>query len=392
MDMIQIPSFVLSSNGSLVTKRLLEFRKQCLLFADETAKGTDASGKIMKTLTEYPPIQGVPVLNNLLELLKDALFSYQAFKFKVTGKFNNEICGKVNPSGDSTDSIPALEEVIPRRKSYDTFLSWKALLACRRLHNDLLAACRDHQNVVYQLQETLQNYRVLNEKCAKVDEKLETIRGKNQYNRRQEKSQAAFDKLSALYEEEKIIREEKMKQIENKLRSIIETEIRETVVEGIKNLMKVAKSIHLPVEFTERLEKFDCYEVAEELFKDLSGKYFHPVIEKTNFDRTIAATAYVDPYFAEMEKHKQRFQKHDSYVCLLEEGNFDTRKEELYVWANASLADKNNTIQLKFKAGTKIKQKLCSTDGSLAFGWTRKFAYGAKKYGFYPTNATRLVP
>ncbi|XP_045165503.2 uncharacterized protein LOC123529298 [Mercenaria mercenaria] len=415
MDTTFIPAFFLSSNGSMITSRFVEFGKYCTFFADEIIEGRDPSAKILTKLTKFPPLRDVPEMNRAFDLLKDSAFAYHMAS--VRDYF--ELGIKVHQSGDYVGQNFVPCDVSGERKKYDLFLPKKTLAVCRKTFWELKQTCYDHKAAVQRLQGAVKTYEDLKRKCIEACRNLQSSTNEfyaytnntehptalgqeslhvhqkcaqlsKEYIKCKEKTKKAQEKLESLYKTEKKIREEKLNKLEEELRSVIQTKMKDTLSEGLKILRKVANAARFPKKLTEMLESFDCNKAAAKLYKDLSVNYIHPVVDQSRPDMLLgrASFTYDDVYV--MDKEEQRFRSDGSYISVLEGAVHESRQEELYVWANTGLHETDEQSQLKFKMDTKIKQKFCSADGNLAFGWTRQFGR-IKQYGFFPTRATRLV-
>ncbi|XP_060581737.1 uncharacterized protein LOC132738286 [Ruditapes philippinarum] len=416
MDTIYQPTFVFSRNGTLITNRFVEFRKLCATFADDITKGRDPTAKILTRITQFPPLRGVPLLNEAFDLLKDSAFEYHMSRDK--GNIDHWL--ELHDQGDSKGSNPSLNNLRRIRQKDDAFLPKKEMTTCTKVFRKLSQICHKHQQALESLTDAIKEYKELDRKCMEAYRQMNAaadnfneyandvdsqncfkeasfeahkvyIQMTKEYITCKEKSKLALEKMYPLYKTEKQIREERMNKLDKDLRTMIVREMEDTLTEGMKILTTIAAAARFSPDLIDTIGNFDCAITAEKLYQDLCMKYFHPVINQKHLGEVLGNTFYSSPHVYVMDKDERRFRQHESCISLLDGESKLFRREEHYVWANSTVDVKGKDYMLKLKQDISIKQKFCSADGSLAFGWTRKFGCGNKHYGFYPMNDTRLV-
>ncbi|XP_060556232.1 uncharacterized protein LOC132716913 [Ruditapes philippinarum] len=347
MDTVYQPSFIFSQNGTLITNRFVEFRKLCELFANEIIKGRDPSAMILTKITKFPPLRDVPLLNEAFDLLKDSAFEYHISREKGNLDYWPEDDPQ-NNQRDSNRSSPSTDRLRRTRQTYNTFLPKEEMAACKKLFRKLSQVCHKHQQALEPLQEAISEYKELDRKCldaytqmniasdnfneyangdvddqngfkeASYEAHKVYIQRTKEYTMYKEKSKVAFEKMYPRYKTEKQIREERMNKLDNDLKIIIETEMREILTEGMKTLMKIATACRFSPDVIDRIGNFDCAITAEKLYRDVCLKYCHPAVNEKHLGDVHGNSLYIYPYFHVMDKDERRFREHESCISLLD--------------------------------------------------------------------------
>ncbi|KAL5009148.1 hypothetical protein ScPMuIL_014729 [Solemya velum] len=139
------------------------------------------------------------------------------------------------------------------------------------------------------------------------------------------------------------------------------------------------------------LEETDIKILARQVLLPTQCEYVFPQLEKFT-DKT--GDCLPAPMFLKPLKLGKRYDDgdHERTPLLVDEFDENTAEHDQTSSYFKVLRNSSNSSQafLKLRIGQTIKQKLCDTEGKVAFGWKRIFKFGPKTFGFFHTAMVTL--